>query len=121
NSNGTTDIGLMQINSWWLRVLGLDERELIENPCHNVKTGARILSQCIDRYGYNWKAVGCYNAYSEHKKILYSWKIYNELKKAESDRKQAVADEKPVLEKARKSELHFTVKEILPYCAGEEP
>jgi soluble lytic murein transglycosylase-like protein len=79
NANGSFDIGLMQINSWWIRVFGLDKDRLAKDPCYNVMTGARILKQCIDRHGYNWQAVGCYNAASMNKKIDYSWKVFRAL------------------------------------------
>jgi hypothetical protein len=80
NNNGTLDIGLMQINSFWIKILGLNANELISNPCYNTMIGAKILRQCIDRYGYTWEAVGCYNAASSHKRVSYSWKIFNKLK-----------------------------------------
>ena len=80
NQNGSIDIGLMQINSFWLKTLKLDAEKLITNPCYNTMTGAKILKQCIERYGYTWEAVGCYNAVSEPKRVRYSWKIFNALK-----------------------------------------
>ena len=80
NKNGTFDSGLMQVNSWWITRLELDRGSLLSDPCYNVKTGARILRECIDRFGYNWNAVGCYNAGTADKKINYSWKIYHQLK-----------------------------------------
>ncbi|MFO0752394.1 MAG: lytic transglycosylase domain-containing protein [Thermodesulfovibrionales bacterium] len=80
NRNGSTDIGLMQINSSWIAPLGLDSARLAADPCYNTRTGARILSGCIDRHGYTWEAVGCYNARSREKRIGYSWKIYGALK-----------------------------------------
>lgn len=80
NRNGTLDIGLMQINSSWIRILGLDAGYLIENPCYNALIGARILRECIDRHGYTWEAVGCYNASAREKRIRYSWRIFNKLK-----------------------------------------
>ncbi|MBZ0155954.1 MAG: lytic transglycosylase domain-containing protein [Alphaproteobacteria bacterium] len=80
NKNGSTDIGLMQINSFWIAPLGLDSARLISDPCYNTRTGARILRQCIDSHGYSWEAVGCYNARSKDKRVGYSWKIYSALK-----------------------------------------
>ncbi|MDI6890539.1 MAG: lytic transglycosylase domain-containing protein, partial [Thermodesulfovibrionales bacterium] len=53
---------------------------LLSDPCYNVMTGARILRLCIDKHGYTWEAVGCYNAVSRQKRIGYSWKVYKELK-----------------------------------------
>ncbi|KTC38833.1 invasion protein IagB [Pseudomonas sp. ABAC21] len=48
NSDGSRDIGLMQINSVHLPRL--------------LKQGASILAGFIQRFGYNWTAVGSYNA-----------------------------------------------------------
>ncbi|MEW8375832.1 MAG: lytic transglycosylase domain-containing protein [Candidatus Thiodiazotropha sp.] len=64
NEDGSRDIGIMQINSWWLPKLagfGIDERRLQE-PCINVAVGAWILAGNIARYGYTWDAIGAYNA-----------------------------------------------------------
>lgn len=64
NSNGTRDIGLMQINSIHLpRLLkqGITEERLLSEPCLSVEVGASILAGFIQRFGYNWTAVGSYN------------------------------------------------------------
>lgn len=64
NSNGTRDIGLMQINSIHLpRLLkqGITEERLLSEPCLSVEVGASILVEFIQRFGYNWTAVGSYN------------------------------------------------------------
>ena len=79
NPNGTQDIGLMQINSSWVKSLNLDADLLLSDPCYNLKTGAEILSKCIEQYGYRWEAIGCYNAASKDKRVKYSWKIFKEL------------------------------------------
>lgn len=65
NRNGTRDIGLMQINSIHLpRLLqsGITEQRLLNEPCLSVEVGASILAEFIQRFGYNWTAVGAYNA-----------------------------------------------------------
>lgn len=64
NGNGTWDIGLMQINSSHLPrllALGITEQRLLSEPCLSVEVGASILAEFIQRFGYNWTAVGSYN------------------------------------------------------------
>jgi len=84
NSNGSYDFGLMQINSSWYNRLGKALWQCLADPCTNVKVGAWILSDCIQRYGNTWQAVGCYNASTEYKRKKYAWKIYRELQTATS-------------------------------------
>lgn len=84
NANGTFDIGIMQINSSWLPTLkryGVISRaeDLIYNPCLNIYVGAWVLAQCISKYGYNWTAVGCYNAITPEKRVKYARKVWREL------------------------------------------
>ena len=81
NTNGSIDLGLMQVNSFWLKPLGTTSDELLNDACYNVMAGAWILKGCIDRHGETWKAVGCYNAASHDKRVNYSWKVYRELLK----------------------------------------
>ncbi len=81
NKNGTYDYCHMQINSSWASIVGERVWTSLTNPCQCTKIGAYILSQCIRRYGYTWKAVGCYHAKNEKQKLSYSWKIFNHLKK----------------------------------------
>jgi len=65
NTDGTRDLGVMQINSSWLPTLapfGIGEKELLEQPCTNIQVGAWILSMEVRRFGYTWYAIGAYNA-----------------------------------------------------------
>ncbi|WPN31930.1 transglycosylase SLT domain-containing protein [Pseudomonas sp. P5_109] len=65
NKDGSRDIGLMQINSYHLPRLsaqGITEQRLLDDPCLSVEVGASVLAEFISRYGYNWTAVGAYNA-----------------------------------------------------------
>ena len=131
NKNGSHDIGLMQVNSAWLKPLKLDAGELVSDPCYNTMTGAKILRQCIDRYGYDWKAVGCYNAVDPAKRAGYSWKVFDKLKtkqrsdnsKLKNEDKRHVliseapgpetgptAGEYPYMLRTAKSELFFNVR-----------
>lgn len=85
NRNGTRDIGLMQINSIHLPrllKLGITEERLLDEPCLSVEVGASILAEFIQRFGYNWTAVGAYNAGSgagserESLRMQYAQKIW---------------------------------------------
>ncbi|MDR3098494.1 MAG: transglycosylase SLT domain-containing protein [Paraburkholderia sp.] len=79
NSNGTVDIGLMQINSSWLPRLareGISQQSLLD-PCTNAYVGAWILSENIRQYGPTWSAIGAYNAASPDKRLAYARKVYD--------------------------------------------
>ncbi|KVU26090.1 lytic transglycosylase [Burkholderia ubonensis] len=79
NTNGTTDIGLMQINSSWLPTLsreGISEQSLYD-PCTNAFVGAWILSQNIRQLGPTWNAIGAYNSASPDKRLAYARKVYD--------------------------------------------
>lgn len=82
------DIGLMQINSRWLKKgtlasLGYTKEHLLE-PCTNVMVGAWILANNFKTYGVSWDAVGAYNAsctrlsQDDCKRVRsnYAWKVY---------------------------------------------
>lgn len=61
----TTDLGLMQINSVWLKKLsrfGITRQVLLEKPCVNVMVGAWILATNFKTHGRNWNSIGAYNA-----------------------------------------------------------
>ncbi len=120
NRNGSTDLGLMQINSAWIDAMNLNRDELISNPCYNVMTGANILRQCIDRHGYTWEAVGCYNAKSKGKRVGYSWKIFRELKK---EKARKIAKDKGSLPETVSSgqSLYFRVRDVEKPVTNGEP
>lgn len=86
NTNGTVDIGLMQINSSWLpklQKMNISRSDLFD-PCTSIDVGAWILAHNIHQYGYTWTAIGAYNAKSEKKRQRYALKIWKELKQASS-------------------------------------
>jgi len=82
NTNGSYDYGIMQINSSWYRSLGPELWNRLSDPCTNVHVGAWVLAQCIERLGYNWEAVGCYNSGNPNKRMKYANKIYSALRRA---------------------------------------
>ncbi len=122
NKNGSTDLGVMQVNSAWIEKLKLNRKELLSDPCYNVMTGAGILKGCIDKWGYTWQAVGCYNATSNDKKIGYSWKIYRVLKKEGLRKRKAANQGEPSPGSNNKDQsLHFKVRSIEGHGVSEEP
>jgi soluble lytic murein transglycosylase-like protein len=85
NRNGTYDLGLMQINSSWLPTLrkyGYTVNHLFD-PCINARIGTWILAQCIHKFGYNWKAIDCYNKGEKNAtgRGAYVWNVYTHMLK----------------------------------------
>lgn len=89
NTNGTYDFGLMQINSIWAPTIGKERWNRLGDPCESVKTGAWILSMCMEKYGYTWKAIGCYNSQTPDKRDRYSVKVFNQLQKVKPVKQEA--------------------------------
>ena len=86
NSNGTRDIGLMQINSSWLPTLarhGIGERDLFD-PCVSTLVGAWILSNNFARLGYTTQGLGAYNAASPDKRERYAAQVLRRLERVAS-------------------------------------
>ena len=76
NTNGTIDIGLMQINSIHKEAieavnLSLDD---LYNPKVSVYFASKILSKCLKRHGFTYQGLNCYNGRTTnnnyHKKVL---------------------------------------------------
>lgn len=83
NTNGSEDIGLMQINSVHLPRLarfGITRQSLFD-PCTNAYVGMWILADCLSRFGETWTAVGCYNAGASDKRLRYATRVYQMLSK----------------------------------------
>ncbi len=81
NDNGSTDHGLMQINSQHFKKLAAFNitEETIMEPCTNVHIGAWMLADMMKRHGAKWWSVGAYNAgnkpSSEQRRIRYAQKV----------------------------------------------
>ena len=54
----------------------------------HIKAGAKILSGCIRKYGYNWEAVGCYNSQTPGKKDRYAQLVFKQWQRSERDNQQ---------------------------------
>lgn len=81
NKNGSTDIGLMQINTIHkdkLNSLNLTLNDLY-NPEVSVYFGARVLKSCFNKFGFNYKGLNCYNGRVTNNK--YNIKVLNQIRK----------------------------------------
>ncbi|EEC7406941.1 lytic transglycosylase domain-containing protein [Escherichia coli O4] len=85
NNIKSFDYGLMQINQMHIPMLkkrGIikDERDLLDNPCLNIKIGTEILYKHFSRCGMTWQCLGTYNAGfamdNQKKRLQYAPKIY---------------------------------------------
>lgn len=92
------DYGIMQVNQMHIPSLiskGViqNEKELLEDPCLNIKVGSSILSEHFQKCGMNWHCLGTYNAGfakdNQQKRLIYAKKIhviYDQLNKLEAIR-----------------------------------
>ena len=85
NNIKSLDYWLMQINQMHIPLLkkrGIikDERDLLDNPCLNIKIGTEILYNHFSRCGVTWQCLGTYNAGfamdNKKKRLQYAKKIY---------------------------------------------
>ncbi|MGL5126918.1 MAG: lytic transglycosylase domain-containing protein [Aeromonas popoffii] len=90
NSNGSYDLGPMQINTINLGLISkkypfLDWRHITYNPCINIMVGTWFLQQKIqNRGGVIWEGVGDYHSVTPSKRSVYLRSFlahYNQLKK----------------------------------------
>ncbi len=90
NPDGSASIGLMQVNTKWLSELrraGYDE-SLFWDVCYNVWLGAAVLKACIDKYGYDWRAIECYRGVPNPSgNSSYVWAIYRAMRQSEDGKK----------------------------------
>ncbi|MPV70217.1 lytic transglycosylase domain-containing protein [Burkholderia sp. BE17] len=79
NSNGSIDVGLMQINS--VNFAYLEQKniapERLHNPATNALAGAALLRRQIDRYGDTWRAVGAYHSITPALSNAYAAAIHD--------------------------------------------
>jgi hypothetical protein len=54
------DVGLMQVNSYWIRRFSLRVEDVFDPPV-NITIAAYILDECFHAYGAGWKALGAYH------------------------------------------------------------
>ncbi|HGL4258915.1 lytic transglycosylase domain-containing protein [Burkholderia dolosa] len=79
NSNGSVDVGLMQINS--INFAYLKQQNITPDMLHNAATnalaGAALLRKQIDRYGGTWRAVGAYHSTTPALSDAYAATVYD--------------------------------------------
>lgn len=76
NPNGSTDFGLMQINSIHedtIKKMNLTLEDLYD-PKIGIRVGSQILSRCFKKHGFTYQGLNCYNGRimknDYHKKVL---------------------------------------------------
>ncbi len=86
NSDGTIDVGIMQINSIHFKKLekeyGIKQSSLLDVNT-NIAVGAHLLHGCLKKYGYTEKGINCYNG--KRKNNSYSKKVLLALKEYKSN------------------------------------
>ncbi len=115
NTNGSYDFGVMQINSSWASTLGHERWNALGDTCTNIKTGAMILAACMEKYGYTWKAVGCYNSQTPAKRNRYANLVSRQLERILRDEKLAQAG----VEAALRSRIEALAKAGQPGAGSE--
>lgn len=73
------DVGLMQVNNWWLRRYGVSLEAALD-PAANVYFGSWILRQEIDRRGDLRAAVGAYHSPTPARASHYADQVMEALK-----------------------------------------
>lgn len=79
NSNGTLDLGRMQINTIHLSELskyGIAPEHLLD-PCVSDFVGAWLYAKKVKRHGNTWTAVGAYHSETPHLRDAYARKIHD--------------------------------------------
>lgn len=78
NTNGTRDLGLMQINNGvWVKEIakfGISEKDLFD-PCINIEVGSWILASSIQKHGVR-EGIGRYHSGTPKYKNVYIDKVY---------------------------------------------
>lgn len=78
NKGRSTDVGLMQVNSFWFAKLGVSQAYGF-SECFNINFGTWILAYEIGNHGLNLKAIGKYHSPDELRGQSYASKILNKM------------------------------------------
>lgn len=111
NTNGSVDMGVMQINSLWLEPLaehGIEWKHLY-NACYNINVAAWILRRQINEVGYNWQAVAHYHSRTPERGDNYARKVarvYFALKRQRDELLQAEQQQEAQAEQQAQTEAY---------------
>src|SRR5574337_1158200 len=83
NGNGTEDLGVMQVNTIWIksvaRAAKLSEaatrERLIADPCFNIAAAGAILRVYLDETHDLMRAIGDYHSHTPRLNRSYQWKV----------------------------------------------
>lgn len=81
NTNGTFDLGIMQINTTWASTIsqkGYSITDIQNDPCKNIDVGTWILSQCLANNPNIIAAVGDYHSHTPIYNSEYAVKVLND-------------------------------------------
>ncbi len=89
NTNGTHDLGPLQINSSWVpkmsRLVGRSQEQvrhwLRYDPCFNVEAARWIFLTGLEASGDYWKAIGVYHSPTEWRQVAYAKRVANHLRR----------------------------------------
>ncbi len=88
NTNGTHDLGPLQINTWWVpRIARLIEKPenqvrhwLRYDACFNAEAARWIFLSGLETTGDYWKAIGIYHSPTGWKQRAYAAKVANHMR-----------------------------------------
>lgn len=82
NPAGSEDVGLFQINDFWLpklRKYGITRTSLLD-PCINAHVAAWIVWENTHTHGNTWKAIGAFNSPTPAKQQKYIRLVWKQLR-----------------------------------------
>jgi hypothetical protein len=80
NSNGSFDLGPMQVNDWWVpKIAALIDRDVVsvrnwltDDPCFNVGAAKWIFLSALSQTKDYWQSIGVYHSPNRRRQIAYA-------------------------------------------------
>lgn len=100
NTNGTYDLGPMQINTLWTKVLAKEwgvprstaHRLIRDDACTNINVAAWIFRRNLNEAGSMYKAIAWYNSRTPHIGHRYRAKVLAAMRKSKDRRDKRLAE-----------------------------